>query len=365
MVLTELADVSGPEWAHLVGFNSYTWTTRWGVWAAGLGGATSLCLALLRVQDRLRGFFVVVVLQSLVSQLLALAAVAFVDRSTRAYFTGLAIGQIIALATAIVVVRPTFAVMRRWAVTTKALALSIPFLGHIIALQVLNVGDRVVVQRDLGARAVGRYQLGYNTAGIILLLLAMLQASWDAKVFGLKEGEHRILIFSVLRNEVYRMLVPLIVAAALVAPIALRILAPPSFKPDGLLVLVAIVACSAIPYGAYLSNMRTILSLRKTGAIAWAAPVAAGSNILLNIVLVPVLGLNGSALATLLCYGMLAAATGYVARKFVPLRRVPWRTWTMVTAAIGISFAAAKLPTKPWALGCRLAIGIGLMVWLI
>ena len=71
----------------------------------------------------------------------------------------------------------------------------------------------------------------------------------------------------------------MILGVALGAPIALRILAPPSFHPAGLVDVVALVAISAIPYAAYLANLRTLMAYRGVTSLVWAGPVCACANI--------------------------------------------------------------------------------------
>jgi O-antigen/teichoic acid export membrane protein len=60
--------------------------------------------------------------------------------------------------------------------------------------------------------------------------------------------------------------------------------------------------------------MRSLLAIGQTKALAIATAICAVANIILNIALVPWLGLNGSAMATLFSYFLLTVSTRFLIR---------------------------------------------------
>jgi O-antigen/teichoic acid export membrane protein len=229
---------------------------------------------------------------------------------------------------------------------------------------VLNLGDRLVVLRYLGQAAVGRYQIAYNAAGIIILLLSVLNQAWEPTIYAAKDEGLRRSILARSRDQLFYLEVPLILGVALGAPIALRILAPPSFHPAGLVDVVALVAISAIPYAAYLANLRTLMAYRGVTSLVWAGPVCACANIGLNILLVPRLGIDGSALATLVCYGMLAATTRIVAQRYARLPGTPGHVYVALGITVVASFAITLVPASSIAeLSLRLVGALACGVW--
>ena len=71
----------------------------------------------------------------------------------------------------------------------------------------------------------------------------------------------------------------------------------PLVKISGLLVVVLLVSLSGVPNIAGLASTRALIVQRRTRPIAVAAGVGAGANLGLNLLLVPVWGLEGAAAA--------------------------------------------------------------------
>ena len=183
-------------------------------------------------------------------------------------------------------------------------------------------------------------------------------------MFASTRSELRRAVLSSSRDQLWRLATPALMGTALIAPIALRILAPASFGPNQLLVVSALVTASAIPYLIYLTNLRTLLAFRRTGNMLWATPVCAVVNILLNLWLVPIMGIDGSALATLLSFALLGAVTSIVSIRVCQLDRTPWRIWIGPLAATVVIFACIKVPTTPIALVGRMVGVVLCAAWI-
>jgi O-antigen/teichoic acid export membrane protein len=172
----------------------------------------------------------------------------------------------------------------------------------------------------------------------------MLNLAWEPKLFAIKYFRARRRTLAGLRDGVFRLLAPSLLAIVLASPIVLRVFAPPSYRTNTLSGVVSVVACSAIPYAWYASNIRRMLTFRDTRSIYWVAPLSAVVNILLNIVLVPVIGIMGSAVATFLAYALLAILAGLQGRRHVILPRIPPNVWVPLALVV---VATLLLPLTP------------------
>jgi O-antigen/teichoic acid export membrane protein len=96
-----------------------------------------------------------------------------------------------------------------------------------------------------------------------------------------------------------------------------------------------------------------------TLAIGLLTLVAGATNIALNIALVPLLGIEGSALAALASYALLHALLARAASRDDRLPRP--RTTLIIKLAVGaaIALAATRLPTTAPFLAARLVIALG------
>jgi O-antigen/teichoic acid export membrane protein len=364
LVIAGVLQLTLNRWAPVLGFALPDEALVIGIWWAGVSAMGLTVASLLRAQDRLMAFLWVMAAQVLAGQIIGIALIIAVRRSPDMYMAGLLIGQLMGIAFGLVLVRPRIGGIWNVPTTVRTLAFSLPLVPHMLAFLVLNLGDRLIVLRDLGPSAVGRYQLAYNAAAVVLLLLSMLNQAWEPRIYATKDGGLRRSVLAQSRDQLFYLEIPILLGVVLGAPIGLRLLAPPSFQLDGLVVVVALVAISAIPYAAYLANLRTLMAYRRTGSLMWASPVCAGANVLLNIWLVPILGIDGSALATLVCYGMLAATTRLVANRCVRLPRTPAHVWVALALAVAGSCALIPVPANSAAeLGVRLFGGLACGIW--
>jgi O-antigen/teichoic acid export membrane protein len=369
IVLSLLATVvvyaTGPWWASLLRLGAFGATLQLAVWSAGFMAIGMLIAELFRAEDRFGAFCWLMLPLAIGSQVLGLGFVYLVSHTSAAYLTGMTIGSLVAIVLGIILARPLLLRFSDWRILVPAFALGIPLISNGVAYQVLILGDRIVVQSRLGEFAVGRYQLAYNAAGLVILSIVLLSQTWLPRLFAIKDIALRKIVLAESRDALYRMVIPLILGVCLAAPVVLRILAPPSYRTNQLLLVVSLVAISAIPFCAYMADMRLMVAFGRTRALLWATPLAAAANIGLNIALVPVWGINGSALSTVLGYGILAVATGFSSRRIARLQPPPVLLGAELGVAAGLAVVIASLPTSPIFLGLRMAGAFGCAVWTV
>jgi O-antigen/teichoic acid export membrane protein len=268
------------------------------------------------------------------------------------------------MAIALLVARPRLAGLVDWPVAWRALKLGVPLALSGLAGFVLNAGDRIIVQRELGAAEVGRYQVAYTVGYVVVLLLSFTSSAWTPRFAELRDPEHRWRLSTQSRDSLYRLLVPVILGITLGAPIALRIVAPPSYGQEGLLVVVFLVALSAFPVAASGASGRVLITARRGKTLALIAGTAAVLNVVLNLAFVPWMGIAGAALATVLSFTFLAAVQVRVLPDTPVWRRPPTRLVVEMATAIAVSAATVLLPqSSTWNL-LRLAVAVACIPWL-
>lgn len=201
-------------------------------------------------------------------------------------------------------------------------AFGIPMIAFEIGGILLNIGDRYVIQARLGADTLGVYSAAYNLCEYVEAILInsfgqaitpMIARAWE------ESGPHATREFIEQVLHFY-----LIIAAAIVAGLAatgagvLEFLASSRYG-EGQVVIPLIIAgrvCDgALPIfgaGLYLQKRTRALMLSVVGCAAL--------NLVLNIVLVPKVGMVGSAFATLASYFVLAFSYLRSSRACLPMR---------------------------------------------
>lgn len=338
ILVAAVADVTGPLWSGVFTDLGYATSLRLAVWSAVPMAMIACSQSILRSEDRAGRFVVTAVGSTALAQALGLALVATVEPEAARYMLGLLVGLTI---TAVLAISwagfgsASPAVSR--GLTREALKLGIPTVFHSLAIYILAAGDRVIIETLEGLAAVGRYQVAYQVGALGLAVIFAFNNAWDPIVFA-AAPERRWQTLADTRAVLYRVAGMLVAALALIAPVALAVAAPSGYEPSELVDVTSIVALSALPMVSYMASYHVLVWEGRTAAMALTTPLAAFANIALALLLIPALGLEGAAIATVLAYSLLAILTGLAARRLV---RVPSGASALVTSAVGAGTVVA------------------------
>jgi O-antigen/teichoic acid export membrane protein len=363
--VTVLAVVTAPSWASALGLGGQQVTLRLAAAWAGAAAVTAALLGLLRSQDRLLPFVAVSVLQSVVAQAGAVALVATVDASAATFVAGQLAGQAAALTVGLVLVTPLGLRLSDRALVRSGLAFAVPLLPAMLGEFVLGASDRLLLQHLDGSTAVARYAVAYNIGSLPMLVLGALDAVWLPRFFALRDEAHRAALLAASRDALYRLAAPALLGLGLVSPLVLRLWAPPRYDTDGLLLVTSLVALSAVPYMSVLSSTRGLLSAGRTRAVAVAMVVAAVVNVGLNLLLIPAVGLDGAALATLVAFVVQAVVLRAVQEGRRRGRARAGAGLKLVLIASAAVLAVVALPATPAGLAVRGALSVAAAGWLL
>lgn len=241
-----------------------------------------------------------------------------------------------------------------------AMAYGIPLLPHVVGLWVLAFVDRLILQGYRDSTDVGIYNLAYQVATILLVLLVAANQGTVVE-FGRAIGDEaaRIALRKVVTLQL-SMTVALAAVLALLGPVAVALLLPLGYRPAagyiGWLVLGTLFFCfSLLPM-----NGLTVFG-GKTRWVWLATGAAGATNVALNFALIPRIGVAGAAYATTLGYGVMLVAMTALARSFQPPKIYDWFKLTAVTACGVAAYVGGVLTAGPLD-GRSLAIRT---VWLV
>jgi O-antigen/teichoic acid export membrane protein len=353
--ITGLIYLTGPWWSHVLGFGNFPLSTRLTVVWSGLFAMTWICLAILRCNERLLIFTIVCLLQAVVGiGVGTLVAYFHLHLATDVLWCAMVV-QAGAVALALATITPHWRGLLDFRTVRETLTFSIPIVPLQISTFVLSASDRFIVLRDLGPGATGRYQVAYTLGAVGVSMLTFLNLAWLPRIFAIADRDTRAAVLAESRDGLYRLLVPAIIGIALGGPLLLHIWAPSSFRTESLIPVVVLVVSSTVPVCTSFVHSRLILSEGHSAVVALVTVAAALTNIALNLVLVPHLGINGSALATLITYALLAVGMATASRRMLPLPRPPLLLWGQLLGAIGIVLATRYLPIHGPGLALRVA----------
>jgi O-antigen/teichoic acid export membrane protein len=346
-----IATATGPLWSKALHLGPYTGAVAYTVDWAMCSAVTQTVLGLLRCRDQLRRFALISLMQTTLSEALSLALVVFVRRTANEYILGELLGQAATLGVGLVFARPTWLRRRDRRRLGAVLRFSAPLVPVALSGFVLSASGRLIVNADLGRVAAARYGVASNVGSIAILLLFALFESWMPRVFALSEADAVDDVLSQSRDTLYALLLPMTFGLCIASPLLLRLWAPPSFHPDGLQFYVAVIVIATFPAAGASSSSRVLLRSGKTRPAATANIGAALANVVLNIALVPLIGIAGSTLSTLSAYSAMHVFLKRQSQAIAPIRGPSRRLVFDMALAVTLILLTPLLPlTLPFML---------------
>ena len=317
-----------------------------------VGGAVG---ALLQVQERPLPFITLSLIGAAGAQLAGILVILVSQATPVAYLAGYLAASVGAVFSGLIVTRALRERLASRSVLKAALALGLPTIPHSIAILVLALGDRLIIQAFDGAGEVGRYQVAYAVGSLSIMILSAVQTAWVPMTFGAEE-DTRWSALAQTSALVTRLAALLVGGLALASPLLLRILAPSEYQPQDLDSVVALVALAGVPWAIYLPMSQVMFWERRTKPLLWVTPSAAVANLVLVVVLLPPFGLKGAAAATCLAIVLQAALA---ARAAHTMAAVPW-PWREIALnavlAVGLVTVAIILGESDFAIPARVVL---------
>jgi O-antigen/teichoic acid export membrane protein len=232
------------------------------------------------------------------------------------------------------------------------LAFALPLVPAAVAGWTLNLADRPMLQVITGSEAiVGVYTLGY-TGGLVINALAIqpFTLAWGAAFWEISRSDDAPRIFA----RTLTWFLAIASAAALflsaIGTDVIRLLFPPDFEASRY--IVPFSAFAFVLYGAYTVLATGLNIVGRTGIIATTMIAVAGVALVMNLLFIPLLGMYGAAISTVVGYGLLAILVGWQSQKRYP---VPWQILRAVVIfglAVMLSALALLGPDNPlWRVG--------------
>jgi O-antigen/teichoic acid export membrane protein len=227
----------------------------------------------------------------------------------------------------------------RWrfdvAALREMLAFSLPLVPASIAVFVNTFADRLMVNHLLSVDAVGVYGIGFRIASVVGLVMVGFQAALTPLVYTYyRERDTPAILARIFRVFVAFALL-LSLGLVLFAHEILAFMAPPAYASGASVIALLVPSVLLAQMSIFTPG---IVIARKTHLILAITVAAAAANIMLNWLLIPVLDIDGAALATLLANAGAFAAYLVWSQRLYP---VPHRLLALGAAVAGVAALAA------------------------
>ncbi len=320
--------------------------------------ATRVPYAVLRSQQRLRGFMVINIGFAVVTALASALAVLILHSGVIGWLVAVAVANVIELGLAMWVVpfrwREDFDRPR----LMESIRLGLPLVPHYVAQWSLQLADRLLLATLVSSSVLGVYSLGANLAAPIMVLVSSVSqallpsyARASKEHGGMRELSHTV----VLQVGVVGLVT---VAGALLAPPTVHLLTPATY--GGAADIAPWIVLGYGFLGLYAIPMALAgLTVGKTKRIWIITVVAALTNLGLIWWLVPDFGVESAAIASAVGYAVLLAGVSAYAHRAGNPARIPWRSIGAVLLACTATYVLAIATTSAY----TIVGGVMRLVW--
>ena len=243
------------------------------------------------------------------------------------------------------------------------LSFSLPLLLSSLSYWAMNLSDRYVIGYLIGISSVGVYSAAYNIGSVVGIFIAPIGTILLPTISNLYENNRLEELKTHLRYSLkfYLMLaIPSLFGLAVLSKSLLATLTTSEFLSAYL--IIPIVALGTILFYASSIFSEILYLFKKTKIIGVAHGIAALINLILNIILVPIIGILGAAISTLIMFFVYAMVVGILSFRELPFD-IDFKFFSKsIIASIPMVFVVWKL--NPYgAVNILIAIGIAAAVY--
>jgi O-antigen/teichoic acid export membrane protein len=245
------------------------------------------------------------------------------------------------------------------------LRFSIPLVPSGIGVLVTLYIDRVAIRTLMTIADVGLFGIGYRIASITGLLMVGFQVALTPLIYANYRDPRMPDELATIFRAFVGFAVLIVLGLALFAREILVIVATPTFYPAA--AVVPLLAPALLLSSMYVFAPGLAIA-KRTGPIAAIHITSALLNTALNLTLIPLLGITGAALATLLSAVFAFGAYMVLSQRHYPVAHDWTRLALAATVGAGCLGVGLTLETAaPWSLPARaglLVIAAAALLWL-
>lgn len=235
-------------------------------------------------------------------------------------------------------------------VTKAMLRYSIPLIPATIFWWITSVSDRYMVTWFLGTEANGLYAVACKIPTILSLLSTIFMEAWQFSAISEATGDREVHIRFYSQVWGFFLSAMVLVGSVMIVlcRLEIRVLAARSYYAAWQYVPVLAMAMVFSAFSSFMNSVYVVME--KSHLSLWTAVWGAGANILMNLWMIPRIGIQGAAIATLVSYLMCFGIRAVSARRLIPFRLYPGR----LTVSTGLLLLQSALcfwgsPVQPFA----------------
>lgn len=207
------------------------------------------------------------------------------------------------------------------ALVKELLKFSLPYIPAGISSNIIQVVNRPILTALTNDYTVGVFQANYRLGIFMMLFVSMFEFAWrpfflqNAKEPNAKEIYAKVMTLFLVIASVIFIFLTLFIDNIVAIPLPHKgYLVGKAYW--GGLSIVPLILLSYVFYGIYINLMAGIYIEKKTKYLPYITGGAALINVAANFILIPILGMMGAAITTLLSYITMAVGIYFASQKY-------------------------------------------------
>ncbi len=340
----------------------YIWVILMGI-QISLGALDSIISAPTRMQNKRKVYVVLSVVSPLISYGISIPLILFVDP-----LFGLIMGGFASVVSKLFIFWLLNEKWFRFRFANKTLALEmlkigLPLMPTFLIYWIFNSFDRVMISNMLGTSQNGIYAVGAKVASISQLIYTGFAGGWQYFAFSTMKDKDQVQ----LTSRVYEYLgIISLVATILIMP-WLPLLFQLLFTGDYVFgyQVAPYLFLSPLLLMLFQTSGNQLLVIKRSYWVTISLVIGAGLNVFLNYLLIPVLGIEGASIATLIGYSSSVVIMAVITAKMKLLNIQ--RRFIVSAAITALFFVLSKLLLNktllPWLAVSLLSVGLILFLY--
>lgn len=205
-----------------------------------------------------------------------------------------------------------------WNLINDMTRYSIPLIPNSLIWWIMNASDRYIINMFLGIAANGVYAVANKIPTILNLLYSIFSQAWQLSAIEEGESENK----SEFYTNVFKILsIVMLLGTSFILMIirpVIEIVLSTEYKNSWKYVPFLLLAVVFTSFSSFLGT--NYIAMKETKGVFKTSLVGGLLNIILNFILIPIIGINGAAIATMISFAVVWLIRIYDTRKFVLIK---------------------------------------------
>ncbi|MFA6079513.1 MAG: oligosaccharide flippase family protein [Candidatus Omnitrophota bacterium] len=210
---------------------------------------------------------------------------------------------------------------------------------------VIDYSGRYILEKLVNLHDVGVYSLGNKISQVMMMVVKAFIAAWFPVIFSIIEEKNSMQIFGNMFTYCIFGFAIFAMGISVFGREIIRILCKGDYLEA--YTVMPFITISYMLFGAYLFFVSFLVMKKRFDTQCFLLLIAAGASVILNILLIPVMGMMGCAVSAVISYALLSFSTFKYVRLHYPIPIETGRILKMAVPMLVVIFIGSYIKIEP------------------